>query len=65
MTQIINPVITVLVKDVYGKRTFYPKCDQAHVFASIAGTRTLTEQTLRCVQKLGYELTFITEEIKL
>jgi hypothetical protein len=61
----MNTAITVLVKDVYGKRVFYPKCDHAQVFASIAGTTTLTERTLKCIQKLGYDILFVAEEIKL
>ena len=48
--------ITVLAKDIYGQRKFYPKCDKSKVFASIAGTTTLTEPTLRKIMELGYEV---------
>ena len=48
--------IQVLAKDVYGQIKFYPKCEKAQVFASIAGTTTLTEATLRKVMQLGYEI---------
>jgi hypothetical protein len=54
--------IHVRVMDVYGKRVVYPVCDHAKVFASIAGTKTLTEVTLRCIQKLGYEIHVIPQE---
>ena len=54
--------IHVHVKDVYGKRVVYPVCDKAKVFAAIAGTTSLTETTLRCIQKLGYEIHVIPQE---
>jgi len=54
--------IHVRVTDVYGKRVVYPICDHAKVFASIAGTKTLTETTLRCIRKLGYEIHVIPNE---
>ena len=49
-------VITVRVREVYGHAKYYPECDSAKVFASIAGTTTLTEQTLRRIMKLGYKV---------
>ncbi len=48
--------ITVRVREVYGHAKYYPECDSAKVFASIAGTTTLTEQTLRRIMKLGYKV---------
>jgi hypothetical protein len=58
-----NPLtIHVRVMDVYGKRVVYPVCDKAKVFASIADTVTLTETTLKCIRKLGYEIHVIPQE---
>ena len=54
--------IQVRVMDVYGKRVVYPVCEKAKVFASIADTKTLTETTLRCIRKLGYEINVIPNE---
>lgn len=63
--------ITVEVRDVYGHTKFYPHCTDARIFASIAGTTTLTEATIRRVMKLGYKvktlerpITFIEGEMK-
>lgn len=55
---IIVPVkeITVEVRDVYGQTKFYPHCEGAKVFASIAGTTTLTEQNIRRIMQLGYKV---------
>jgi hypothetical protein len=54
--------IHVRVMDVYGKRVVYPVCDKAKVFAAIADTKSLTETTLRCIKKLGYEIHVIPQE---
>lgn len=48
--------ITIEVRDIYGHPKFYPHCEDAKVFASIAGTRTLTEATVRRIIKLGYKV---------
>lgn len=55
-------VLHVRVMDVYGKRVVYPVCDKAKVFASIAGTKTLTDSTLMYIKKLGYTLHVIPQE---
>jgi hypothetical protein len=51
--------IRVRVKDVYGTTKFYPECESAKVFASIAGTTTLTEETLRRIKRLGFDVKFL------
>jgi hypothetical protein len=48
--------ITIEIKDVYGKQMFYPMCEAAKVFAALAGTRSLTEGTIRKIIKLGYKI---------
>ncbi len=48
--------ITVEIREVYGQTKYYPQCEDAKVFAAIACTTTLTEQTLRRVMKLGYKV---------
>ena len=60
----MNLEITVLVKDIYGQRKFYPKCDKSKVFASIAGTTTLTESTLKNIVQLGYEVRVVQEPVQ-
>lgn len=46
--------ITVQVRSVYGAVKYYPMCEKAKLFASIAGTVTLTPQALNQIQALGY-----------
>ena len=48
--------IQVEVKNVYGNETVYPYCEQAKLFARIAGTKTLTVETLKSIKALGYEI---------
>ena len=48
--------IRVRVKEVYGVTKYYPDCLDAKVFAKIAKTTTLTEETLRRIMKLGYKV---------
>lgn len=57
--------ITVTVRNVYGKETVYPACSASQVFARIAGTTTLTPQTLALVKALGYTIVVAQPEVNL
>jgi hypothetical protein len=48
--------IEVIIEPKYGKWVYYPSCENAKAFAAIAGTKTLTEDTLAQIKKLGYEI---------
>lgn len=48
--------ITVKLKSVYGKEKIYPVCEGAKVFAKIAGTTTLTRDTIEYIKELGYSI---------
>jgi hypothetical protein len=49
--------IIVEIKNVYGVEQVYPVCNKAKLFASIAGTKTLTYKVLADVAVLGYKVT--------
>ena len=49
-------ILLVEFKNVYGVERIYPICDNAKLFASIAGTKTLSEENLRAAQKLGFRI---------
>ena len=49
-------VIEVEVKDVYGVTKYYPICEQAQLFADIAGTKTLTVQVIKKIEALGFSI---------
>ena len=48
--------ITIQIKSVYGELKVYPVCDDAKLFAAIAGTKTLTHATLCLVERLGFTI---------
>jgi len=48
--------LTVKIGNNYGKKVVYPACEQSRIFAMIAGTTTLTLDTLRLINELGYTL---------
>jgi hypothetical protein len=51
-------MITVYVKfkNVYGVEKVYPDCPVTEIFASIAKTKTLSENDLVAIEKLGYKI---------
>ena len=49
-------ILLVEFKNVYGVERIYPICDNAKLFASIAGTKTLSEENLQSAQKLGFRI---------
>ena len=48
--------ISIRIANNYGIETAYPVCDKAILFARIAGTKTLTRDSLRLIDSLGYEI---------
>ncbi len=48
--------VTVTVRRVYGMPVIYPADANALSFAAIAGTKTLTRQTVRHIKNLGFEI---------
>lgn len=45
--------ITVTIKNVYGEDKVYPACENSRRFAEIAGTKTLTQHTIRQIKAMG------------
>ena len=63
--QDIHPVVIVKFKDVYGNRLVYPVCANAHHFASIAGTKTLSTPILKTIEAMGYDIQIEQETLSL
>jgi len=53
--------IIINIREVYGVPKAYPVCEQAKLFARIAGTETLTSKTLALIAKLGYEAELVNK----
>ena len=51
------PAITVRIADQYGNKVILPVCNQAKLFADIAGTKTLTKDAILNIKRLGYGVT--------
>ena len=47
-------------QSVYGATKYYPACEISETLAEIAGTKTLTEQTIKSAKKIGitFEIVF-------
>ena len=57
--------ITIELKWQYGNCAFDPLCETSKRFAQIAGTKTLTQDALRIIKAMGYEIIQTTKEIAL
>lgn len=57
--------IEVEMRDVYGVTKFYPMCEKARVFAEIAGTVTLTKETIKRIKALDYAVVIKVREPQL
>jgi len=56
--------IYVNERSVYGNTMVYPACDKAKAFANIAGTKTLTFETIAEIKNLGYDI-LLEQKVKL
>ena len=48
--------VFVTIKNVYGREMVYPACPVTEIIASIAKTKTLSDNDLRAIRQLGYEI---------
>jgi len=53
------------MRDVYGVTKYYPVCEKACVFARIAGTVTLTKETIKQIKLLDYAVIIKVREPQL
>ena len=47
----------VQIKNVFGNKTVYPVNEAAKTLAAIAGTKTLTTETIELAKQLGFTFT--------
>jgi hypothetical protein len=57
--------IIVALKDQYGVQTIVPVCEKAQLFAELAGTKTLTKQSVEKIKALGYAVQVKQPEVVL
>lgn len=58
-------LVQLLVKDQYGGQVLYPHNYEAHQFANIAGTKTITRPVVKHILALGYTVEYVHGEVKL
>jgi hypothetical protein len=59
------PYITLEIKFNYGIAVLYPACEISKTFAKIAGTKTLTVETVKLIQSLGYDVKQVMPSVAL
>jgi len=57
--------VFVTIKNVYGRELIYPACSVTEIIASIARTKTLSENDLSNIKKLGYDIKVKNQEYSL
>ena len=55
--------ISIRLKDVYGQTLVYPECKTSEIFASMIGTKTLTEKSLQHIAQLGYKFEIVSGRV--
>ena len=48
--------IQIEIKNHYGNTMYYPACDKSRLLARLAGTKTLTPESIHTVKELGYNV---------
>ena len=59
----MNNKLIVRKESAWGNVRYAPVCETAQILAQIAGTKTLTDETIRLAKKLGYTFELEREEI--
>lgn len=52
----MEKTIVVKTKNVYGKELVYPVCKDAVLFAYLANSKTLTDNSIATILSLGYKI---------
>jgi len=54
--------MSLTIREVYGKQVAYPADETAELFARIAGTKTITQDTLELINQLGVVIQFVPQK---
>jgi hypothetical protein len=54
--------IQIEIRSQYGNTLAYPMCQAAKLFARIAGTKTLSSQSLKDIQALGFDIVCVNTQ---
>ena len=56
--------VKVKQKSQYGSTVFYPYNDLAHMFATVAGTKTISTPILKLLKEYGYTVEVVTDKVE-
>lgn len=59
----MKTTLTISIKKQYGQETIVPCCEQSALLCTIAGTKTMTRNTLRIAQEMGFKIV-IKQDVK-
>ena len=62
MPKTTTKTIYVTFKTVWGNEHIYPSCKDAHTFATMLGTKTLTPDAIKNIKRLGYTVEVVTNQ---
>jgi len=57
--------LTVKITKNYGVEAIYPTDETGRTFAALAGTKTLTRQSIELIKNLGYQINVLQESVTL
>jgi hypothetical protein len=53
--------IKVRIVSQFGNKRIFPACPKAELFCHIAGTTTLTDQSIKSIKQLGYAVSVVQD----
>jgi hypothetical protein len=56
----MQKLIKIEVKYPHGTERYYPKCNISKMFCDIAGTKTITQDTISIIKRNGYTIDDVT-----
>ena len=57
---VIQDQIEVTIKSNYGNDAIYPHCSTSKCLARLAGTKTLTPESIAIIKQMGYTVAVVT-----
>jgi len=52
--------LLIEIKNIYGREMVYPICEKSQLLTRLSGNRTLTEEAIAVIKRLGYTFTTTT-----
>jgi len=62
MEAAMSKSVQIEVKSVYGVELIYPANDEAKLFTSLSGKKTLSRQDLKIIKALGFDVEQVVPE---